>query len=90
MSIEEMLKELRAMILLLVERQAVKSHYEIEEFARLVARAPDTCRAWARQGRIRAEKKLSGRLWVVPHAEVLRYQREGLLPVATNGGRRRA
>jgi hypothetical protein len=43
-----------------------------------------TVREWARNGRIRAEKKLSGRgahaRWVVSHDELLRYQREGLLP----------
>jgi hypothetical protein len=85
MSIEERLEELRAMVLLLVQRQTVKEFYEIEEFARLVGREPFTCREWARHKRIRAEKKLSGRgayaRWVVPHAELLRYQREGLLPV---------
>jgi hypothetical protein len=85
MTVEERLEELRAMVLLLVERQTVKDFYEIEEFARLVGREPFTCREWARQGRIRAEKKLSGRgahaRWVVPHSELLRYQKEGLLPI---------
>ncbi len=84
MTIEERLDELRAMVLLLVERQTVKDFYEIEEFARLVGREPFTCREWARLGRIRAEKKLSGRgahaRWTVPHSELLRYQKEGLLP----------
>ena len=85
MTIEDRLEELRAMVSLLVERQTIKSHYEIEEFARLVGKAAFTCREWARLGRIRAEKKLSGRgayaRWVVPHAELLRYQKEGLLPI---------
>lgn len=85
MSIDERLEELRAMVLMLVERQTVKDHYEIEEFARLVGKAPFTCREWARLGRIRAEKKLSGRgayaRWVVQHGELLRYQKEGLLPM---------
>jgi hypothetical protein len=85
MSIDERLEEVREMVLMLVERQTVKDHYEIEEFARLVGKAPFTCREWARLGRIRAEKKLSGRgayaRWVVPHAELLRYQKEGLLPL---------
>jgi len=85
MSIEERLEELRAMVLQLMERQTPKNYYEIEEFARLTGKAPLTCREWARHGRIRAEKKLSGRgghsRWAVPHAEWLRYQREGLLPI---------
>jgi hypothetical protein len=84
MSVEERLDKLEALLLILVERQTVKDFYEIEEFARLVGREPFTCREWARHGRIRAEKKLSGRgahaRWVVSHGELLRYQREGLLP----------
>jgi len=90
MSIDEKLEELRAMVLMLVERQMVKDHYEIEEFARLTGKAPFTCREWARLGRIRAEKKLSGRgayaRWVVPHSELLRYQKEGLLPLRASRG----
>ena len=84
MTVEEKLEELRLMVLLLIERQTVKEFYEIEEFAGLVGREPATCREWARRGRIRAEKQLSGRgghtRWVVSHAELLRWQREGLLP----------
>ncbi len=88
-TIEERLNRIEAMLALLVERQAVKDFYEIEEFARMVGKAPFTVREWARHGRIRAEKKLSGRgayaRWVVPHAELLRYQREGLLPLSSAG-----
>lgn len=89
MSIEERLERIEAMLALLVERQATKEFYEIEEFARLVGKAPFTVREWARHGHIRAEKKLSGRgayaRWVVPHAELLRYQREGMLPLSSTG-----
>ena len=89
MTLEERLEHIVAMLTQLVERQAVKEFYEIEEFARLVGREPFTCREWARHGRIRAEKKLSGRgayaRWVVPHAELLRYQKEGLLPIRRCG-----
>jgi hypothetical protein len=85
MSVEERLDKLEALLVILVERQTVKDYYEIEEFARLVGREPFTCREWARHGRIRAEKKLSGRgahaRWAVPHVELLRYQKEGLLPL---------
>jgi hypothetical protein len=84
MTVEERLDELRSMVLQLIERQTVKDFYEIEEFSRLVGKSCFTCREWCRLGRIRAEKKLSGRgayaRWVVPHAELLRYQKEGLLP----------
>jgi hypothetical protein len=84
MTVEERLEELRSMVLLLIERQTVKEFYEIEEFAKLVGKSCFTCREWCRLGRIRAEKKLSGRgayaRWVVPHTELLRYQKEGLIP----------
>jgi hypothetical protein len=80
------LDRLESMLNVLVERQTFKDYYEIEEFCRLVHREPLTCREWARHGRIRAHKKLSGRgshaRWVVTHAELLRYQREGLLPTS--------
>jgi hypothetical protein len=90
MSLEERLDKLESLLMLLVERQTVKDFYEIEEFARLVGREPFTCREWARHGRIRADKKLSGRgahaRWVVSHTELLRYQREGLLPLRSPMG----
>jgi hypothetical protein len=84
MTVEERLNRIEAMLSVLVERQAAKEFYEVEEFARLVGKSCFTCREWCRRVRIRADKKLSGRgayaRWVVPHAELLRYQREGLLP----------
>jgi hypothetical protein len=84
MTVDERLEKIEAMLVVLVERQTVKDFYEIEEFAKLVGKSCFTAREWCRLGRIRGEKKLSGRgayaSWVVPHAELLRYQREGLLP----------
>lgn len=84
MTVDERLDKIEALLTALVDRQKVKDFYEIEEFARLVERDRFTVREWARNGRIRAEKKLSGRgahaRWVVSHDELLRYQREGLLP----------
>ncbi len=78
------LDRLEALLLVLVERQTVKDHYSVEEFAAMVNREPYTVREWCRLGRIKAEKKQSGRgkhpLWVIAHAEVLRYEKEGLLP----------
>jgi hypothetical protein len=83
-SIEDRLSRIEAMLATLVERQAVKAFYTPEEFARLVGRDAFTCREYCRLGRIRAEKKVSGRgthaSWVIPHDELLRFQREGLLP----------
>jgi hypothetical protein len=84
MAIEERPEKIESMLAALVERQTVKDLYNTAEVAQLVGKAEFTVREWRRQGRIRAEKRLSRRgaypAWVVPHAEPLRYQREGLLP----------
>jgi hypothetical protein len=81
---DERLERIEQMLKLLVERQAVKDYYEIDEFAKLTGKAPFTVREWARHGRIHAQKRTSGRgptaAWVVSHTEWQRYQREGLLP----------
>jgi hypothetical protein len=72
----------------LLRQRTIKDYYEIEEFAEIVGKAPFTCREWARLGRIQADKKNSGRgphtRWAVSHQELLRYQREGLLPTRTH------
>lgn len=85
MSVEEHLEKLEAMLMLLVEQKMVKEYYSVEEFAERVGRECYTVREWCRLGRIRAEKKQSGRgkypLWVIPHAEMLRYEKQGLLPI---------
>ena len=85
MTLEERLTKIEALLAVLVGRHLVRDWYSVEDFARIVGRAEFTCREWCRAGRIRGEKKLSGRgayaSWVVPHAELLRYQREGLLPL---------
>jgi hypothetical protein len=84
MTVEERLAKIEGLLAVLVQRQTVKDFYEVEEFSRLTGKSNVTCREWCRLRRIRAEKKLSGRgkytRWVVPHAEWLRYQMEGLLP----------
>lgn len=83
-ALNQKLDQIRELLTVLVERQTVKDFYEVEEFARLVGKAPFTVREWARLGRIQAVKRKSGRgafaSWVVSHAELQRYQREGLLP----------
>lgn len=88
--IDELLQRLGRIESLLAEllrQRTVKDFYEMEEFAALVGKAPFTCREWARLGRIRAEKQNSGRgphaRWVVSYQELLRYQREGLLPLGS-------
>ncbi len=83
-TVEDRLSKIETLLVALVQRQQFQDWYDIEEFARLVDKAPFTVREWARHGRIRAEKRRSGRgahaSWVVSHAELQRYRREGLLP----------
>jgi hypothetical protein len=85
MTVEERLQKIEAMLVVLVERQQVREWYSTEEFARLAGKAEFTVREWCRLGRVRAEKRLSGRgahpAWAIAHAELLRFQREGLLPI---------
>jgi len=82
MTLEERLEKIEVMLAVLVERQQVREWYCVEEFSRIVGRSEFTCREWCRRNRINAEKKFSGRgafaAWTISHAELLRYQREGL------------
>lgn len=84
MTLEDRLERIEAMLTVLVHGQQVREWYSVEEFARLVGRSEFTCRQWCRAGRIGARKKSSGRgayaAWAIPHAELERYRREGLLP----------
>jgi hypothetical protein len=89
MTLEDRLSNIESMLLVLVERQQHKDWYEVDEFSRLVGKAPFTVREWCRLSRLRAEKRRSGRgaypQWVISHAELERYQREGLLPWPRRG-----
>ena len=89
MTVEERLERIESMLVVLVERQT-KDWYSTEEFARQVGKAEFTVREWARLGRVRATKRLSGRgahpAWAIAHAELLRYQKEGLLPFRRPAG----
>ena len=73
-----------ASLRVLVDRATTKDWYTTAEVAAILGKAEFTVREWARLSRIRAEKRRSGRgafpAWVISHAELLRYQREGLLP----------
>lgn len=86
-SIEERLERVEGLLRQLVEREAVREHYSIEELAALLGRSEYTVREWCRHGRLAARKQKGGAgphaAWVVPHDELLRYRRDGLLPIAT-------
>lgn len=68
----------------LLHRQATRAWYSTRELATLLGKAEFTVREWCRLGRVRAEKRGSGRgshrSWAVSHEEFLRIQRDGLLP----------
>jgi hypothetical protein len=80
----ERLERIETALTLLTQRQTVKEFYSTDEVAKILGKAEFTVREWARQRRIHAAKKGSGRgkfqSWVISHEELLRIQREGLLP----------
>lgn len=86
--LEEVIRRLEAIeqgVRLLVDQRAVRDFYSIAEFAKIVGRSEFTCREWCRLGRVHGLKKRNGRglsaEWVVSHEELLRFRREGLLPL---------
>jgi len=87
MTLEERLEKMEAMLTVLVEQHQAREWYSTEQFARAAGKAEFTVREYCRLGRIKAEKRESGRgthaAWVISHAEWLRYQREGLRRVPT-------
>jgi hypothetical protein len=82
--LDRRLGHLEAELTALVRGQQTDGWFSVEEFAAVVKRTPYTVRKWCREGSIRSQKKLSGRgphaAWSIPHAELERYEREGLLP----------
>jgi hypothetical protein len=83
-TIDDRLNRIEAMLSTLVERQPVREWYSTEQFAKLVGRSEFTIREYCRLGRLKAEKRRSGRgahpAWVLSQEELQRYQKEGLLP----------
>lgn len=79
------LEHLETMLSVLVERQTVKDWYTTIEVAGLLGRAEYTVREWCRLRRIHSERRRSGRgahtSYAISHPELLRFQREGLLPL---------
>jgi hypothetical protein len=86
MTVEQRLEKIEELLVVLVEKQIVREYYTTEQAAQLLGgKAEFTVREWCRNGRIKAEKKRSGRgayaAWAISHSELLRIQREGLLPI---------
>lgn len=85
MSIDERLERIESLLALLLQRETAKEWYSTDEFAKLTGKAEFTVREYCRLGRLRAEKRNSGRgaypAWVISHSEMLRFRREGLLPI---------
>jgi transposase len=78
------LEHIETTLNLLAERQLVKDWYTTAEVAKIVGKSDFTVREWCRLHRVNGLKKGSGRgkhqSWVIAHPELLRIQREGLLP----------
>jgi hypothetical protein len=78
------LERIESALDILARERTIKDHYTTAELAAMLGKAEFTVREWARLGRITAQKKQHGRgahaEWVVAREELLRYQREGLLP----------
>jgi hypothetical protein len=81
----ERLDRIEAALVELTRQRQVKDYYTVEEFGAIVGLAPFMAGQHCRMGRIRATKKGSGRgphkCWAIAHDELLRYQRDGLLPL---------
>lgn len=84
--VSERLVRIEQLLVKLVEREVVRDWYSTEDFAKIVNKAEFTVREWCRLGRILAQKRKSGRgahsSWVISHDELLRFQRDGLVPFA--------
>jgi hypothetical protein len=81
----ERLDKLEAMLADVLHQRATKDWYTTDEVAQILGKARFTVREWCRHGRVHCRKKNTGRgrhlEWVISHEELLRIQREGLLPL---------
>ena len=82
----ESIEKMEATLASLVQQRDVREWYTTVEVARLLGKAEFTVREWCRLGRVNAEKRHSGRgkyqAWVISHEELMRLQRDGLLPIS--------
>jgi hypothetical protein len=85
MTVEERLDKIESLLVSLVQREQIREWHTTEEFAHAVGKAEFTIREYCRLGRLRAEKRQSGRggfqQWVLSQGELERYRRNGLLPI---------
>jgi len=76
-AIDERLNRIEAMLSLLIQQQTVRDWYTTEQFAQIVGKSEFTVREYCRRGRIKAEKRRSGRgahpAWVISHEELQRF-----------------
>lgn len=81
----ERLERIEATLQLLVQKQAVREWYSTDEAGRILGKDGFTVREWCRLGRVHAQKRRSGRgkhtSWAIAHTELLRIQKDGLLPI---------
>ena len=85
MRLSERLDRIEAMLAVLVERHQGREWYTTRQFGQAVGKSEFTIREYCRLGRLKAGKRQSGRgaypQWVLSHAELERYRRNGLLPI---------
>jgi hypothetical protein len=84
-TLAERLDRVEGLLTTLLEQRTIKDWYTTAEVAEIVGKAEFTVREWCRLGRLQAQKRRSGRgafpAWVIAQQELLRFQREGLLPI---------
>jgi|SRR5579864_5284971 len=78
------LGQIESLLANLVNKQAIRDWYSTREFGNIVGRAEGTVRDWCRKARLHAKKRNSGRgshcSWAISHEELVRFERDGLLP----------
>ena len=81
----EKMGKIETMLADLIRQHKVQEWYTTDEVAAILCKAKFTVREWCRQGRVHGQKKNNGRgqhrSWTISHDELLRIQREGLLPL---------
>ena len=81
----ERLEKMESLLGELLSQRPTKEWYSTDEVAEILGKAKFTVREWCRHGRVHCQKKINGRgkyaSWAISHEELLRIQREGLLPL---------